>query len=73
MLLLEVVVGRARGGGWVEQSSDVIRRAALGPLPCQLSPGGDDAGAQDLGGVMVMMGVKEGDSGQRSKQAGVTN
>ena len=50
-----------------------ISKLALGPLPCQPSPGGDAFGAQDLGGVRVTTGVKQGDSGQRSKLAGLMN
>ena len=35
--------------------------------------GGDVFSAQDLGWVRVMIGVKQGDSGQRSKPAGLIN
>ena len=41
----------ARGGGgegvWVQQASDVNRRATLGPLLCQVSAGGDGPGELD--------------------------
>ena len=48
-----------------------ISKLALGPLPCQLSPGGDAFGAYDVEWVRVMTGVKQGDSGQQSKPAGL--
>ena len=48
-----------------------IGELALGPLPCQLSPGGDAFGAYDVEWVRVMTGVKQGDSGQQSKPAGL--
>ena len=50
-----------------------IGELALGPLPCQLSPGGDTFGAWDLGWVRVMIGVQLGDCGQCSKPAGLIN
>ena len=50
-----------------------ISKLALGPLPYQLSPGGDAFSARDLGWVWVITGVKQGDSGQRNKPAGLIN
>ena len=56
-------------GGFLES----ISKLALGPLPYQLSPGGDAFSVRDLGWVRVMTGVKQGDSGLWSKPAGLIN
>ena len=57
VLLLEVGGGGwevAEGGGGVRCNRLVtsVSELALGPLPCQLSPGGDAFGALDLGWVI---------------------
>ena len=58
------------GGGWgwrgdagFNRLGTSIGELALGPLPCQLSPGGDAFGAYDVEWVRVMTGVKQSDSG----------
>ena len=59
------------GGAGCNRLVTSIGELALGPLPCQLGPGGDAFGA--LGWVRVIIRVKHGDSGQRSKPAGLIN
>ena len=57
------------GGAGCNRLVTSIGELALGPLSCQLSPGGDAF----LGWARVMTGVKQGDNGQRSKPAGIIN
>ena len=58
------------GGAGCNRLVTSICELALGPFPCQLSPGRDAFGAWDLGRVRVLTGVKQGDSGQRSNRPG---
>ena len=53
------VVARGGDGGGGSRFNRLVMRGALGPLLCQLSPGGAAPG----GRISVMMGVKQGDSG----------
>ena len=49
--------GMGWGGAGCNRLVTSIGELALGPLPCQLSPGGDAFGARDLGWVRVILSL----------------